>query len=348
MKRLNMIYRNRALCSLLLPLLLTTTHDAVADKASGILLNGRVEVEATGGRAANGSANSDITLATVEIGIDTAIHDSVSAHILLLHEEDDTDLELDEGTLTVTQLGGTPIALTAGQMYISFGNFESHMISDPLTLVLGETRESVVQFSAETDGLYGSLFTFKGATRRADQSDRIKSLGANIGFTIENNDFNLDTGISYISNMAETDALEAAVNNSTALTDAPAGHGVYITVNHGPLTLIGEYIGTDDSFAAVDLIFNSANAAPNTYNIETGYQILFFDKESTVALAAQGSREAQALGLPESRILSVITVAIREQTSLSFEWARSEDYAVAEGGTGLSTDTYIAQLAVRF
>jgi hypothetical protein len=330
-----------AACGLMAP----ATH---ANDQYEIEVSGVVEVEASGGRATDGSANSDITLATVEIGIDTAITDHVSTHILLLHEEDDTNLEIDEGTITLSQLGGLPIEMTAGQMYIPFGNFESHMVSDPLTLEIGETRESVVQFSSEAGNAYGSIYSFKGTTRNADESDRVKGFGANIGFSVEHKHFNLDTGISYISNMAETDTIEGAVTDPANLTDSPAGIGLHAIVRKGPLTVIAEYIGANDGFATADIAFNANKAEPAAYNVEAGYELTIFGKEATMAVAAQGTSEAQALDLPESRLLGGVSINLREQTSLSFEWASSDDYDAADGGSGLSTDMYTAQIAVEF
>ena len=75
---------------------------------------------------------SDIVLATVEIGIDAEINDKVKGHILLLWEEDDTPLDIDEGTITLTAPYG--LSLTAGKMYIPFGAYNSHFISYPFTL----------------------------------------------------------------------------------------------------------------------------------------------------------------------------------------------------------------------
>jgi len=329
-------------------LMTSATH---ANDQYEIEVSGVIEVEASGGRATDGSANSDITLATVEIGIDTAITDHVSTHILLLHEEDDTDLEIDEGTITLSQLGGLPIEMTAGQMYVPFGNFESHMVSDPLTLEIGETRESVVRFSSEAGNAYGAIYSFKGTTRNADESDRVKGFGANIGFSVEHEHFNLDTGISYISNMAETDTIEGSTSidaNGGVTTDAPAGIGLHAIVRKGPLTVIAEYIGANDGFDATDLAFKANKAEPAAYNVEAGYELSIFGKEATIAVAAQGTSEAQALDLPESRMLGGVSVNLREQTSLSFEWASSDDYDVADGGSGLSTDMYTAQIAVEF
>ncbi len=324
------------------------SSSAGANDAYEIEISGVVEIEATGGRTTDGAANSDISVATIEIGIDTTITDNVSAHLLLLHEENDTDLEIDEGTITLSELGSLPIAISAGQMYVPFGHFESHMISDPLTLELGETRESVVQFGAVADNIHAAIYTFKGATRQANDSDRVKSIGANIGFTIENNGFNLDSGISYLSNMAETDTIEGIISNSTTLTDTPAGIGLHAIVRRGPLTMIAEYTGANDSFDTADLAFNGNGAKPGAYNIEAGFELSMFGKEATLALAAQGSRDAQVLSLPESRLLGSINVALREQTSLGFEWAKSDDYGTNEGGTGRATNMYTAQIAVEF
>lgn len=113
-------------------------------------------------------------------------------------------------------------------------------------------------------------------------------------------------------------------------------------------TLEGTVADTENLIDAANLTFNGNPAKPAAYNIEAGYELLLFGKEATVALATQGSSEAQSLGLPESRLLEGVSINIREQTSLSFEWAKSDDYDMADGGTGLSTNQYTAQIAVEF
>jgi hypothetical protein len=109
-----------------------------------VTLSGVVEVEAASSEDFAGADTSDITLATVELGLDAEITEWVNAHLLLLWEEDDTEpMDLDEGTITLGNLEKFPLYLTAGKMYVPFGAFESNMISDPLPLELGENRESV-------------------------------------------------------------------------------------------------------------------------------------------------------------------------------------------------------------
>ena len=107
-----------------------------------VTFGGLVEVEATTGKDYEGTKESDITLATVELGLDAEITDWVNGHILLLYEEDDTPLCVDEGFITLGNLEKFPLYFAAGKMYVPFGAFETNMISDPLTLELGENNES--------------------------------------------------------------------------------------------------------------------------------------------------------------------------------------------------------------
>ena len=43
-----------------------------------------------------------------------------------------------------------------------------------------------------------------------------------------------------------------------------------------------------------------------------------------------------------------ISLGIMQNTSLNIEWANDDDYDVADGGTGKSSDSITAQLAVEF
>jgi len=65
------------------------------------------------------------------------------------------------GTITLGNMEMFPVYLTAGKMYVPFGNFESNMIQDPVTLEIGETRESAGQVGFEHSGFYGSAYALK-------------------------------------------------------------------------------------------------------------------------------------------------------------------------------------------
>ena len=83
-----------------------------------IEISGLSEVEASKSEDFEGQNASDITLSTVELALDAWIyHDLVSAHILVLHEDDDTEpLELDEGIITIGNVNRFPLYLAAGRL----------------------------------------------------------------------------------------------------------------------------------------------------------------------------------------------------------------------------------------
>lgn len=78
----------------------------VADKASGwwdrVSISRLLEVEASTASGFEGDDESDITLSTVELGLDADINDWLTTHVLLLHEDDSSNLiGLDEGIISI-------------------------------------------------------------------------------------------------------------------------------------------------------------------------------------------------------------------------------------------------------
>ncbi len=323
---------------------------ASASHAADVVVSGVIEAEAGFSSDFNQVDTSDITLATVELGFDAQINDRITGHLLLLHEEDDTPLEVDEGTITLEM--GNGWNLTAGQMYVPFGVYESNMVSDPLTLELGETRESALLVSYEANGFYGSAYIFNGDTSKASTpagEDSIEHSGLSIGYVMENDGYSLDVGLDYISSLGDSDGISAGLPDVDAdglpdpLTSFVSGTTLHAIYNNDALSVIFEYVVSDD-FNATELIFNTRGASVSAFNIEAGYG---FDW-GTAAIGYQSTDEAFALSLPESRILVTASKDIFEDTTLSFEHAMDEDYSVADGGTGNDGSTTTIQIAVGF
>ncbi len=295
---------------------------------------------------------SDLALATMELGVDAAINDYVSGHALFLWEEDDTEpVDLDEGFITLTGGDGFPGYLTAGKMYVPFGNFASNMVSDPLTLELGETRESAVMAGLEEKGFYGSVYLFNGDADRSGEDSHVDNYGAQAGFAMETRAFNLDMGASYITNIADADAwegvfgdLEDAAGENVALDDPVPGLGVHATMGTRPFVLIAEYITALDEPGFVRDSDGSALAtveAISAWNAEFGYCFDLGGRPAIAALAYQGSRDAGDL-LPETRLMGSVGVEIYEAASLALEYFHDEFENNDEA------DVITAQLAVAF
>ncbi len=324
---------------------------AMNAQAADIEIGGAIEVEAGFSSDFNDVDTSDISLATVEIGFDAQINDRVSGHVLLLHEDDDTEpMELDEGTITLDLTNGW--SLSAGRMYVPFGSYETNLVSDPLTLELGETREAAVLIGYEAHGFYGSAYAFNGDTIEASTpagEDTIEHFGASFGYVWEDGDMSLDVGVDYISSLGDSDGISAGLPDVDAdelpdpLVSYVGGTALHASYNQGGLSVNFEYVSSDD-FNAAELAFNGQGASLSAFNLEAGYG---FDW-GTAAIGYQATDEAVALGLPESRILVAVSREIFENTALSFEYAMDDDYGTSDGGTGKDGSTATVQLAVEF
>lgn len=313
-----------------------------------------MEVEAGWTDPYSGDDESDIVLATMELGIGARINDWTRADILFLHEEDDTDLEVDVGTITIAAPDGR-WALTGGQFYLPFGIFDSHMVSDPLTLELGETRESAVMLGAAKKEFSGGVYLFNGENDPGGDQD-IDNWGAVLGYATEGEGLGLAANIGFIDDLGDSDALQdtidaslAAIGSGRAATldgrrDDVHGWFAIAALTSGRFTLIGEYLAATERFRANELMDGSGRLKPEAWNVEAGAAFLLTGRDATFALGVQGTRDAVALELPRRRYLATLSVWVLENTMLSFEWAHDEDY----GRSDDDADTVTAQVAVEF
>ncbi len=337
---------------LLAPSLTVAADDALSNWADRITLSGAIEVEVGHSKDFDDKTQSDVALATVALALDAQINDRISGHVVLLHEDDDTEpMEVDEGVVqwNFSESGNWYVA--GGRMYVPFGVFESNLVSDPLTLELGETREAALQLSYENGGYYGSAYVFNGDTIEtstdAEGEDIIEAIGANLGYGRESEAMSYDVSVSYISSIADSDLLQEVLGGTTLDSYVP-GVSVSGILDTGPFTFIAEYVGATKAFKSGEFSFNDDGAKLAAYNLEASYGFDWGGKEATVALGFQQTKEAIELELPETRLLIALSLGIYENTTVSFEYARDEDYKVSDDGTGEDAGNFTAQLAVEF
>lgn len=148
---------------------------------SRIGFSGLVEVEASY-QDGPGASTSDTQLAKVEIGLDARVNDWVSASLLLLFEEDNTDpIDFDEAIITIGNTEVSPFYLAAGRIHLPFGRFETQMVSDPITLDMTEFIETAVQVGAVLNGWEASVFVFNGEIQERGD-DRLDQFGASLNY----------------------------------------------------------------------------------------------------------------------------------------------------------------------
>lgn len=312
-----------------------------------LTMGGLIEVEAGIINDDYKEDGSDVVLATVEVGLDMKLNQFVDGHVLLLYEDDDTEeFTVDEGIVTITGPYGEFLA--AGKMYIPFGVFNSHFISDPQTLELGETNESVVMTGMGNDRFSISIGAFNGDMHEKGDDDKVDDYFAAVEVTpVEGISF----GASWLSDIADTDA-DIAVSfynittNDLGISDTVAGYSAYISLSFGPVTLDAEYLAAADEFEQTDLDADGDNRGdkPVTFNVELAFDV---GKSMEIALKYEGNREF--FELPEKQYGLALAYGVYDNTYIALEYLKGEydkDYVPVAGDNEVSSVT--AQLAIEF
>ncbi|MBW7956390.1 MAG: LbtU family siderophore porin [Deltaproteobacteria bacterium] len=300
-----------------------------------IQLGGLLEVEAHVDSNDVDGNSSDITLATFELAIDAKINDRVRTHVLFLWEEDETDfVDIDEGTIIIDLAEG--VSLTAGKMYLPFGVFESHFISDPLTLELGETNETALLVSYSAGPLGLSAGAFRGSVAEQGDEDNVRDYVLSASYA-PNEDIVLSA--FYLSDIADSDAGLFDTNITPFMTDTVAGWGAFASITKGAVQASAEYISAVKRFDPADLAsVNAGGDKPMAYNLEVAY-----DVSDKLEVAAKYEGSDDFAGFPKRQYGAAASYALFENVSTSIEFLHGE-FADNAGDRDLVT----VQLAVQF
>jgi len=322
---------------------------AEEENKTKVNVSGLLETEASFSNSKAGGTStktSDTVLATMELHVDAQLTDMVSGHIMLLHEEDDTPFGLDEATITIGKEEG--LSLTTGQMYVPFGSFDTNMVSDPMTLEMGETRESALLLSYVTGSITASAYLFNGSIHKAEEP-KLEQKGISVKY--EKNGLNV--GLDYISSIAESENLQASFKNPAPGPTSPpyypaykyiGGTAFHAKYSSDAFNIIVERVGALKKFNKADGETAPgagdgplANLKPSTTNFEFGYNI----SDSTVAVSVQGSKDADGF-FARKKVLLGYSRDIFEKVGLGLELAKATKY-------NDDTDTtFVAHIALEF
>ncbi len=320
-------------------------------------LGALVEVEANRSESFENEDASDITLATVELGLDARISSWSDAHLVFLYEggAEDEHVLLDEGTITLSDLEKIPAYLTMGKMYLPFGSYGSNMISDSLPLEIGEINDTAALVGFEAQGFSGAIFVFNGDINETDKEDGIDVYGASLGYVHECERLSFHAGVDWLSSIADTDGLGDYLS-----TDSPDGPGVegiddyvegvalHLQLDYGAFSFMAEYVAALDDFQSGEIAFGNRGAEPEAWSYEIGMTCQLLDRETVFALGYQGTDEALELELPEDRYLAAVRMYLFENTSLALEYLYDKDYDKSEDRSGNHAHSATMQLAVEF
>ncbi len=332
-------------------------EDAIGRDVAGpswfdrIQISGVIEVEANyqtvddNDPATDDEDSSNVDLATVELAIDARIIDHVDGHVLFKYEDD--DVFVDEGFITLTGSEAFPAYLIAGRQYVPFGNYDSHFVTDPNTLVLGETNEGalVLGYRIGGDLVDIAVGAFNSKIGEAGDDDMIDGYVASVSAQpLEG----LTLGVSYISDLTSSDSFSETVTDRDSdgevdpVEEMVAGWSAFVTFEFlDRFRLIGEYTAALDEFVAGEIYDNTETLArePSAWNVEFGAMVI-----DALELAVRyGGSDDGGEFLPETQYGGVVNWGFFDNTNLALEYMHDE-----YENDGNEVDTITAQLAVEF
>ena len=291
--------------------------------AQGLEISGVIEIEAAYDKRAGEESTNSVDVDTAEVETAAEVNDWTSAELALAYDADAGKVEVDTATVTLGPPDG-PWSLTAGKLTLPFGTFETGMISDPVTLELGETGDVATVFEVSSGGLSVSLFGLHG------ESEEFENFGMSVGYSVGTGTWPsaLDLSVSYINEIRSD-----SVADSEAFSELP-GMAASATVGSGHASLTVEYVKALDE---------QSGSEPSAWMVEGRFKFEFLGKRAAVAAGYQATHEAADLELPERRMLLGLAVELTEGVGLSMEWKQDEAYGSDDRDT-----TITVVLALKF
>lgn len=306
-------------------------------------VSGFIEVEAGVSRIDYGDPaeadqdESDVNLANAGVAVEASFSPHADGRVVFKYEEE--DVFVDEGFITLTGAEKIPAYLIAGKQYLPFGNFETHFISDPITLELGETNEGgvVIGYRPLQDLLDVRVGIFNGKTGKAGADNVIENYTAGVVVSpMEEIAF----GTSYTSNLAAADSFSDEIR--FGLKDYVPGWSIFLTaLFFEKISFFGEYLAALESFEAGEVYdpADTVNRKPGAWNLELGYAVT---DNFQVALCYGGSTDGGAF-IPQKRYGTVANWGLFENTNLALEYLRTEFEDRYQ-----TVDAVAAQFAIEF
>ena len=326
---------------------------------SWLEIGGHVDLDSVFTRPEHEDSYTNIGISEVGLGLAAAINDWTTLEAGFLYEhthlgERESAYGAEAAFLETATLGFAspdgPWSFAVGRQFLPFGVFDTRMISDPLTLEVGETNEISWNLGWGSGAFQAAVFGFNGDDGLGSAGG-IAGYGGAVSFSSEREESAVALNLALTSDFGYADNVlsvlaDAALGRQSA--SRVTGLSAYGSWRYGAVTIIGEYVGALESYAAGEMQFAERGAKPASWMLEAACEFVAGGMDATVAAGYQATREAVALELPARRLLAVASVALWEPITLGVEWARDSAYPAERGGSGETTTTITVQFSYAF
>lgn len=296
------------------------------------------------------------------------------------NREPNSTIFLGRGFATISNLNRFPMYFSAGLIYAPFGRYANGMVTTPVTESLGRIRTPAAVLGVSFDnGLHGSVYGYSGSQTSGGQPI-FKQGGVDAAYKHAFGDHEaFSVGAGWVSNIGDSQgqqntglstatgqfggfgvASPSSSNNNMLVhaVDAMDGHA---TLDLGPFSVVGEYLGAIERFATADMTYDGVGAEPRAAHAEIDYLLPFFAKkhDTTIGVGYGHTSQALALNLPQNSYSVFLNTSIWRETGESLEFRHDTDYATsatafgrgataAITGTGRARNSITGQVGVYF
>lgn len=336
-----------------------SAHEEEQAAMSWLEIGGHVDLDSVFTRPEHGDGYTNIGVSEIGLALAAAINDRTTLEAGFLYEhtglgerEYASGAEaafLETATFSFAPPHG-PWSFSVGRQFLPFGVFDTRMISDPLTLEVGETNEISWNLGWESGAFQATVFGFNGDDG-LDSSGAMGGYGGAVSFSSEREESAVAMNLALTSDFGYADNVLSVLAGAAAGRQSAsrvAGLSGYAGLRFGAVTIIGEYAGALESYATGEMEFAGRDAKPASWMLEAALDFVAGGMDATVAAGYQATREAVVLELPARRLLAAASVALSEPVTIGVEWARDSAYAEGRGGSGKTTTTITVQFSYAF
>lgn len=265
--------------------------------------------------------DTDINVDTVELDLSLEPSDRLSLAVAFLYEEGEEDnhviVDSAEIAYSFAELEG--LSVHAGKIYMPFGSFETGLISDPMTLELGEISDGAAGLLWESKLLDLAAYAFAGDINDAnDDADKLQYVAAATLKPFEG----LRLTFAVLSDICEAalddDVIQTLENPEfqDADYDAAMGANVAALLEVGDFTIAAEYLA-----ATEDIELAGEKTKPQTWSVDLMWSAT---EKLTLAARYEGSKEFRPDEMPETQFGVGGEYAFDDHLSLALEYLYGE------------------------
>lgn len=228
--------------------------------AEGLEYGALFEVEVS-----HSDGESDVTMATIELGAGGQMTDWLHGDLVFLYEEDATDpMELNQLCLMLGNTERFPLLLQVGRFYTPFGNMDSLFVSDSVVLELAESLGEGASIGFEKGAFRTRLMVFGSEI----EGEEVNAVAA-VSYGMEREKSSVYFGAALMYNMLDAGGITGVLDDAGFLSaDGGAGFNTWLTATTGSITFIVEYVQALDS---IEIDGANIGYRPASVNLELGY-----------------------------------------------------------------------------